>query len=402
MENFKCIGAACEDSCCIGWRVELDKKTYLEYKKAHDKELKPIFDKMVNRKHNQKSDGFYGKIKMESNGRCPFLDEKNLCKIYLRLGEEALSDTCTFYPRLVHRVDGTFERSATMSCPEIARLVLLNPDGIAFENIKEDQENNIKIDKIFDTEGHLYMNKPQRYFWDIRIFSLSLLQNRKYNLGERLIILGIVYKKIEELCLNKSAKEIPLMLEKMGSMIEKGEFKEELEKIPVNIQIQMRIAKELTDKKVLQGINSNRYLQCLKETLLGINYKTGEKLENILKKYEENYNDYLIPYLKEKEYILENYLVNEYFKELMPFGTFKSMWDSYIFLCVLYSMVMLHLIGMAGHHKGLNDDLTLKAIQSFSKVVLHNSKYIQGIIRLLKDNGYDSLAHMSILIKGKK
>ena len=62
-------------------------------------------------------------------------------------------------------------------------------------------------------------------------------------------------------------------------------------------------------------------------------------------------------------------------------------------------MVKLHLIGMAGYHKGLNDDLTLKLIQSFSKVVLHNEKYIQGIIKLLKENGYDSLAYMTILVK---
>jgi len=84
---------------------------------------------------------------------------------------------------------------------------------------------------------------------------------------------------------------------------------------------------------------------------------------------------------------------------MMPFGNYQTIWDSYMFLCVLYSMVKLHLIGMAGYHKGLNDDLTLKLIQSLSRVVLHNRSYIQGIIKLLKDNGYDNLAYMSILVK---
>ena len=85
-----------------------------------------------------------------------------------------------------------------MSCPEAARIALLNPDGIAFEHIEEDLDTRIKIHSNLDTEGHLFLNKAQRYFWDIRIFSLTLLQNRQYSLGERLIILGIVYK-IEEL-----------------------------------------------------------------------------------------------------------------------------------------------------------------------------------------------------------
>lgn len=399
MKNFSCIGPACEDSCCIGWRVDLDKQTYLKYKKIQNSDLKPIFNKMVNRKHSQKTDSSYGKIKMGNNGRCPFLNDENLCNVHGNLGEDYLSDTCALYPRYLRKVDGKFERSATISCPEVARLVLLNPNGIIFEHIEEDEDIRIKIHSTFDTEAHLYLNKPQRQFWDIRLFSLSLLQNKKYTLAERLIILGIVYKKIEKLYLNNLTKDIPVILESIGTMIETGGLKEELEKIPTNTQIQMRLAKEMTDKKVIQGVTSQRYLECLKETLLGIGHIEGEKLENILQKYEENYNKYLTPYLKEKEYILENYLVNEYFKEMMPFGSYKSIWDSYIFICVLYSMVKLHMIGMAGHHKGLNDDITINLIQSFSKVVLHNNQYIQGIIKLLKDNEYDSLAYMAILIK---
>lgn len=399
MKEFYCIGPACEDSCCIGWRVELDKQTYLKYKKANHPELKGTFEKMISRKHNQKSDESYGKIKMESNGRCPFLDEKLLCKVHGILGEESLSNTCALYPRYLNKVDGKFERSATMSCPEITRLALLNPDGIAFEHMEEDANTRIKLNNNLDTEGHLYINKTQRYFWEIRIFSLSLLQNRKYSLGERLVILGIIYKKIESLYNDKRLEDLPVMLETMNSMIEAGSLKEELDRVPINTQIQMRLAKEITDEKVIQGVTSQRYLECLKETLQGIGYVEGERMESSLEKYENNYKEYLRPYLEEKEYILENYLANEYFKEMMPFGNYKTMWDSYIFLCVLYSMVKLHLIGMAGHHKGLNDDLTIKLIQSFSKVVLHNNQYIQGIIKLLKDNGYDSLAYMAILVK---
>lgn len=398
MKSFSCVGTACEESCCMGWRVDIEKETYLKYKKNQHAELKPIFDSMVSRKHNKKSDAVYGTIKMLNN-RCVFLDNQNLCRIHSNLGEEYLSDTCAIYPRYLHKVDGKFERSATISCPEIARLALLNPDGIAFEQVEEDADIRIRLHSTFDTEGHMFLNKPQRYFWDIRLFSLSLLQNRYYSLSERLIILGIAYKRLEDLCNIKQVKEIPVMLENMNRSIEAGELKEELEKIPANIQIQMRLAKELTDERIVQGVASDRYMECLKEALHGLDYIEEQKIEVILEKYIYNYNEYLLPYLKEKEYILENYLVNEYFKELMPFGNYKSIWDSYIFLCIIYSMVKLHLIGMAGYHKGLNDDITIKLIQTFSKVILHNNAYIQGIIKLLKDNKYDTLAYMAILVK---
>ena len=119
----------------------------------------------------------------------------------------------------------------------------------------------------------------------------------------------------------------------------------------------------------------------------------------MLQKYDQNYKEYIIPYLKDKEFILENFIVNEYFKEQMPFGDYISIWDSYIFLCVLYSMVKLYMIGMAGYHKGINDELTIKLIQSLSREVVHSTNYIQGIVKLLKANNYDTLAYMSILVK---
>ena len=38
--KFQCIGPACEDSCCIGWRVQIDKDTYQNYRKCSDDELR--------------------------------------------------------------------------------------------------------------------------------------------------------------------------------------------------------------------------------------------------------------------------------------------------------------------------------------------------------------------------
>ncbi|MBU5427804.1 flagellin lysine-N-methylase [Tissierella pigra] len=401
MKSFKCIGAECEDSCCVGWKVTLDKETYLKYKKIQDKDLRPIFNKMIGRQRSQSDFSSYGRIKMMKDGRCPFLNENNLCKIHGKLGEEYLSDTCALYPRHVNKIDGKLERAAVMSCPEIARLALLDVRGIYFEQIEE-YSDRIKIHKVFDTEGHLYINKPERYFWDIRIFSLSLLQNRNYSLGERLILLGIAYERIEEVSKSNKTSEIPLVLESINNMIDAGLLKEELDNVPTNIQTQIILIQKMINQKLIQGIQNNRYKECIEETLEGIGFigqEVDEKSESIIKRYEENYRKYLVPYLEEKEYILENYLVNEYFKELMPFGKYQSIWDSYIFLSVLYSMLKLHMIGMSGYHKGMTDELVLKLIQSFSKIVLHNDQYIYELIKAIKDKGYGNLAYMTILVK---
>jgi len=398
MKKFSCIGTGCEDSCCAGWSIEIDKAKYLMYKKIQNKELKPLFNKMISRKHNQKSDDSYAKIKMSETGKCPFLDEKSLCKIHGTIGEEYLSDTCSTYPRLLRIVDGKYERSATMSCPEIARLALLNPDGLCFENIEEDSDLRIKVNSIFSTLGQSNSNKLELPFWDIRLFSLCLLQNRNFNMGERLTILGLTYKKIDELRQSKNMINISTILEDRNKSIENGEFKKYFDKIHVNSQIQMRLVKEMMDKKMTQGILSERYKKCFNEALAGLGFVNEDTIESILQKYEYNYKEFVAPYLKDKDYILENYIVNEYFRNLMPLGDYNSMWDSYILLCVLYSMVKFHMIGIGGYNQGLTDELVVELIQCFSKVVLHSTSYIKGILKLLKENNYDTLAYMSILI----
>ncbi len=32
LKEFKCIGGECEDSCCIGWDVDIDKFTFINMK----------------------------------------------------------------------------------------------------------------------------------------------------------------------------------------------------------------------------------------------------------------------------------------------------------------------------------------------------------------------------------
>ncbi len=33
IKSFNCIGGRCPDNCCIGWDVDIDKKTYHDYRK---------------------------------------------------------------------------------------------------------------------------------------------------------------------------------------------------------------------------------------------------------------------------------------------------------------------------------------------------------------------------------
>jgi lysine-N-methylase len=64
------------------------------------------------------------------------LREDGLCKIQAALGEEALSSVCGFYPRYVTELGLIREQGLSISCPEVARIVLQRQEPIRLKTYK--------------------------------------------------------------------------------------------------------------------------------------------------------------------------------------------------------------------------------------------------------------------------
>ena len=127
--QFKCIGSDCSATCCSGWRITLDKATYKSYKSSP--ELAPFVRKFHDKKLSRTSENF-GSIKLRGNGDCPYLDENLLCKVQLKFGEEALSKTCSSFPR-IHGANGTtVTEHLSLGCPEVVKL-LFNEKTLALQ-----------------------------------------------------------------------------------------------------------------------------------------------------------------------------------------------------------------------------------------------------------------------------
>ena len=98
-EKFSCIAGACEDTCCAGWEIDIDDKSY-EYYKTVGGAFGEILRQNIKEYENDEEDAYesHGFILKEGR-RCPFLNENQLCVIYQELGEQALCDVCTDTPR---------------------------------------------------------------------------------------------------------------------------------------------------------------------------------------------------------------------------------------------------------------------------------------------------------------
>lgn len=400
MKKFKCIGGSCEDTCCIGWGINIDKETYKKYRNCKDKQMRELLNKNINRQRSNCSNMSYAKIKLDESKSCPFLSENKLCEIYSNLGEEYLSLTCTDYPRMYNIVNGVIEKSAAISCPEVARLILLNPNIMEFDQGEECFNRKTLSGKEIDTHKRNSSNEIEKYFQELRVFTIQTLQNREYELWERLIILGLFYQKLNEYIENGKISQTQELIQSYANKIYIGTYKGTFESIPSKITIQMELLKGLTNNRVSKGIASKRYMECLKECLIGIMYTEEATKEEVSKRYKLAYENYYNPYMSEHEYILENHLVNYVFKNLFPLREQGNIFDAYVMMIIHYAMIKMHLIGIAGFNKEkFGDEHVVKLIQTFAKVVEHNNNYIENTYKLLKVNEFTTMPYMAILIK---
>ncbi len=110
--DFECLGADCADTCCKGWGMQLDVHTKEKYAD------KPDLMEAVSTGEAE----WIMKRDPETDYCVKF--DNGLCGIQAKYGEEYLGDACNFFPRITRHMGEQMIMTASLSCPEIARLAL--------------------------------------------------------------------------------------------------------------------------------------------------------------------------------------------------------------------------------------------------------------------------------------
>ena len=123
--SFSCIGDKCTMTCCKGWQVKLDKRSYNLYKMTPE-----IKDNVQKTKHGSRIKDNYGEMKLKADGSCSMLNPSGLCEVYTKLGQTALSKTCTTFPRAIIKSKNNYKLTFTAACPEVVRLICADPESM--------------------------------------------------------------------------------------------------------------------------------------------------------------------------------------------------------------------------------------------------------------------------------
>lgn len=394
LEDFGCIGGACEDTCCAGWNITVDKKTYQNYRKVKHPEISEKLQRYVKRNRKQQDDSSYAKLLLDENKNCHMMLEDGLCGIHKELGEQFLCNTCAMYPRQFTQVGSFIEKSLTLSCPEAARVVLLREDGLGFIETEEPKETRGLIGNKLDLNKH-------PLFWDIRIFIIELMQNRTQPIEIRLIILGLFIQKFEQLKQSDLEQQLPKIMEDYLNRLCNEEYINSLKNIEGNLNFQLNLARDLIRYR-MSTESSDKYLAILYQLLDGLlldedDNKEVQDINQSIAKYNQSYLEFYEPFMKKQGYILENYVVNYIFKNLFPFD-YNTMFESYMMLIIHFTLIKLHMIGMAAKQQKLTQDMVIECIQQLVKTIEHHSSYLQGVRKGMEDSGYNTMGHMFVMI----
>ena len=165
--EFSCVAEMCEATCCAGWQIVVDEASLKKYAKVNND-----FSERI-RTGVDFSEGVFCQ---KENKRCAFLNERNLCDMYTALGEEALCETCTRYPRHIEEFENVREYTLSVSCPEVARILLEKAEPVRFEEMEIDEEEEL----FDDFDPALYETLQEA-----RAVMLGVLQNRNLSIGCR-------------------------------------------------------------------------------------------------------------------------------------------------------------------------------------------------------------------------
>lgn len=377
MSRFMCIGGSCEDNCCIGWDVDIDKATYLKYQKVSHPQMKRELGRYIRRNpecYDETIDFAFAKL--DAHKRCSFLNADHLCMIHKHLGESYLSNVCGTFPRIYNRIDGIWELSATLSCPEVARHVLKESTSMHMIEVADPLSIPIVTYDVKQSDVRFRGKLPSKLRF-VRDKCLSFFDGECEDLREVNIRLAGMGCFLQEALKYEKENRV--------NLVESISIKPNQEKLYASASLERFVT--LSEKLIrhlheVGASDSPRYIALSQKASEGDYEKGRIRLD---------------AFIKAHPHVLNRYFKNHIFKSLFPFSEGSNVEEATLLLLSRYLIVNRELSGLASEHEDFGMDMVVSYLGSFSKVIEHHKHYEEKTLKTLKADGY-KLSHLIKLL----
>lgn len=407
VDEFSCIGPECTDSCCKYWSIIISKREYLDYKKMDcSPKLRRAMEGAFHRLPNE-TDLQYAQMRVKENGNCPFLDKDSLCMLQKEKGEEALSYTCSIFPRLYKCIGNkAVTLSLSPTCCHVTEILMKYPEGLQLVETEYNGENRYVNQGKYSSPNIPDSWKGYSYYWSILNGELDIMQNRNFTVPERMLILGYFCQKTEEYIKDNVMGKILAL----SDMLLDNELCRKIVDSLTPTQSYDSAAAKSVDilhrmyQRICTGKNAHS-IESFNQVMSSINFNAEEVTsvdENGKSHVSYNitldrgqYDRHLEIYRKlenERSYIIENLLVNLIFSQNMTEG----IWVNYFSFAVFYNMLKICVPPFLPEN--YDDKALANAITQAVKMVLNTNLASKGTLADFEINNTHTLPYAAFLI----
>ncbi len=363
--QFQCIAAQCPKTCCEGWEIVIDDKTMQKYNQL------PNADKEYVLAHVDTQEGVF----KQCGDRCAFLNDRNLCDLYIRLGEDAFCKTCRRYPRHFEEYGNLLEAALSMSCPVAAKMIVTNSKKDRFV----EYINNKKSPHCDEVDVVLLAG-----LLEAREHMIDIVNDRSISLQQRLKRVYQYSYKVQKLIYNyealgkkvKRPKLVSEFLLKMN-LLTKKEVNYELKAADtINKNRQKSMLALLDIMSVLENINSDwpMIMEELKHTLyLDM---TNEEYMALSKEFE----DYMQDRNYEYEHIVNYFIYTYYLGGVYDYNVHAMTKQALISYAIIRDFGLLAYIK---NKKTFTEEEQIRICYTYSRQIEHSDDNLMALEGLL-------------------
>lgn len=397
MAEFSCIGLLCPDTCCRGWDIVIDEATCERYEKSHNAEFKAMISRAIVHRKEETDEGEkdIACIRMGKGKRCLFLCNDGLCMIQRKTEETNLSETCRTYPRVIYIWNEEYaERSLCVSCPAVARLILERKEPLRFVTKKI---------AVAELDGLRITDKNQRLETDclpLRRFLIQVLQDRKLSLERRIELANEFFWQAGGLSGHHAEKKFNHLVDLYQQKLKIAETirSQDVSAVINNTLIvhQLDGIRQLFFQRLQNPELRPSFRQQL-ETVLS-HWQLNEESQisqNSVQQYIEDKEFYRLFFLPQYSVLLENYLVNEVFKNIFITEEGAPFYVEWFRLLVQFVIVKALLMSaLIEDPEALVQEHIIECIRQTSRVIGHDGLYLQQVMSQLSANQLEEAAQL--------
>jgi len=388
VERFRCTGAQCEDTCCRGWAVSIDEKTFEAYRQVEHPELRLHFAKSVSKLDGEGTRDDFARIRLDAQtNECPMTQER-LCSVQKNLNESYLSHTCFTFPRYSRNFAGQYEQSLSLSCPEAGRQALLAPDAFDFieGTINVRMETLTQISRVYGLSTEL-MN-------EIRILCLKLLRTNGLELWQKLAALGLFCERLTEVLEAGDNTGVLALVDEMVALIEQGDIAAALSGMMPDYRSQAIVFAMFwsgfaTNTTGQASPVHDRIARAISRGLGADSQTHMVTHEQIVRAYIKGI-ERLPDVLASAPFLLEHFILNEMFRGLFPFRG-NNPYEAFLQLVSQFGLLRLMLAVQCNTSGALpNAQDMVHTVHVFYRRFQHDPRFAQ-VEAALRKSGLGSL-----------